>query len=114
MMGLTVRYPDGTGVTFNNARKLYYGIACWELYTRSKDEGGTIVVSIQPTAGVSIEFVEPCRVTRHVGDAEQAVSVMLDVARERSTPYWGVGHDLAELKRRLKDFNATTRTWNQP
>ena len=60
---LTVRFPNGQAVQYNGANFIYHGNnASYELYTKSKDSGGTCVAIIQASAGVIVELVTPCRV----------------------------------------------------
>jgi hypothetical protein len=60
---LTVRFPNGQAVQYNGANFLYHGNnQSFELYTKSKESGGTCVAIIPSSAGALVEFVVPCRV----------------------------------------------------
>jgi hypothetical protein len=61
---MTVRYPSGLSITYNEANWLVYKTdsAAWELYTRNPKSGGFWVASIQNSAGALVEVRPACRV----------------------------------------------------
>ena len=59
---LTVRFPNGQTVQYNNAHHLRYGADGWHLYAADPDKNGKWIASIQVSVGVIVETVTPCRV----------------------------------------------------
>ena len=59
-MALTVRYPSGATVTYNEATFLHRTELGWLLYTK---EGGRWIASVQLASGAVIEAVRPCSTT---------------------------------------------------
>jgi hypothetical protein len=59
---VTVRYPNGLVVKYNNAHFLRYGADGWHLYTNSKEEQW--IATIMPSAGVTVEQTPACSVTQ--------------------------------------------------
>jgi len=56
---MRVRYPNGQMIQYNRANSLHYKSHAWDLYTADPDEGGSWIASIQTSAGVIVEVVEP-------------------------------------------------------
>jgi predicted transcriptional regulator len=72
---LTVRFPNGQVVQYNDANELFYADRYWELF-QDKNRVGW-VASIQVTAGVIVERHQPCAVynpiEREAGDRRDAL-----------------------------------------
>lgn len=100
---LTVRYPDGRVIVYNQAVKLTYTASnhSWEL----ANSRGDWIASIQLSAGVIIEADSPCRITRDLG------AVLEDITDNPEMLRLAPGRILAELKRQLQDFNRQTWCW---
>ena len=67
---MTVRFPSGQAVQYNNANFLKHcDDATWIL---SEIENGKKIAFIQASAGVIVEFVHPCEVYNPLHDNQQA------------------------------------------
>lgn len=105
---LTVRFPDGTAVQYNNA--LYYrvGKETIALYTADPAKEGAFWVATIPAAtNCIIESSPACRVYNAL-HTEAQLRTLLARIRDLNGSAASV---LVEMKTVLKDFNATTRRW---
>lgn len=59
---IIVRYPNGQAIQYNTATFLRYTSLAWEIYTKTPENGGFWVASIQLSAGAIVEVVPACRV----------------------------------------------------
>ena len=57
---ITVRYPNGQAISYNDATYLVHGVNEWILY-KDKDKKYQIAF-IQASAGIIVEFYAPCSV----------------------------------------------------
>ena len=105
-MALTVRYPNGAFFTYNNARKLSYrpDFSSWEL----EDSAGCWVASVQLSSGAIVEAAPPCKVGTN---DKEALGTVLDNLESYSG--WQDAEKLAELKKRLQQFDAKRRFWKK-
>jgi len=62
---ITVRFPNGQAVTYNDATHLIRSEDGWQLHT---EKGGRWVASIQSSAGVIVEAMPPCSVSNPIQD----------------------------------------------
>lgn len=81
---MTVRFPTGLAITYNDARLVYYNDRHWELYTGDKANGGRFIATIQPSAGAVVEVVPPCVVSTAalVGEVNRSRALIERVERE--------------------------------
>lgn len=105
---MTVRFPSGVAVTYNNANFLSYKTSAWELHTGNPDKGGSWVCSIPLSTGCIVEVVQPCVV-------ENATLTLKKALAHLANPVESLrgcdNYSLARLKRKLTCFNARTRCW---
>ena len=99
---LTVRYPNGTTVDFNNGHNVEGGPA-GGLYLVNKK--GNWIAYLPSAADVVVYFDHPCAV--HDGTAEAIKRIANDPDRLRELDY----STLEQLKRALRDFNMQTGRW---
>lgn len=106
-MAMTVRFPNGQAVTYNDAMFCSYGNEIASLYTK---EGGRWIVSIPYESGALIETVRPCRVENPLTavTGEAALEYVLAHAEELANLSRG-GRLLAELKKKLAGFSLRYR-----
>lgn len=105
---MTIRYPNGQSITYNNACFLSYkNNGAWELY-EDKDEKRW-VASIQATAGVILEVKTPCKIENPIVDLtlRKAVEMVIEHIKCLSK------YDVAKLKRKVKDFSTRTYEWKK-
>lgn len=106
---MTVRFPDGVAVTYNDATYMRYGNHAHELYTKNPTEGGKWVASIPVATACIVETCRPCRVEQAALTVEGAAKYLaLNSGELRRLEGW-VARD---LKRALEQFNARTLTWS--
>lgn len=106
-MSMTVRYPNGLVVTYNDAQYLTRG-GEWVLWTANPEKGGTQIAFIQAAAGAIVEFRPAYRAESSTLDLEKAARILSRGAGDlRSQPF----AVLRDLKRELSGFNAKTGAW---
>ena len=106
-MGITLRYPDGTRETFNEAANVKVFNGGLQLVDNDDHWSATI----PPGANVVVEGVEPCAIER--ADAltvNRAVQVLLGSKKQLRRVFWD---DVKLLKRELAKFNAHTGEWRK-
>ncbi|HEX8500761.1 MAG TPA: hypothetical protein VF659_09230 [Pyrinomonadaceae bacterium] len=96
---LTVRFPDGFSVTYNQATKAQFGSA-YHTLLNSKGEW----VAIVPSSCI-IEAGSPCNFSNPNRQPSAMVSYVL--AHLREMPLSSLRH----LKRELQDFDSTKGRW---
>jgi hypothetical protein len=114
-MGMTVRFPNGQAVTYNDANFLTFGNGqVWSLYTKDPEKGGRWLCSISPESGAIVESVPPCKVENPLVKltGEGALDFVLENAEEISKP-WAGARKLAELKKKLARFSTRSKTWRR-
>jgi hypothetical protein len=103
---MTVRFPTGVAVVYNDANYLIYKDKVMELYTK-KD--GHWVCSIPNAASCVVESMPACRV-------ENAALTLKKAAHTLATSIQSLREcecsDLAKLKKLLRQFNARRWRWN--
>ena len=104
---MTVRFPNGTFVSYNNATQARYESYGWVLYTKDPKEGGVWIASIQPSAGAVLEAHEPCRMGTING--QEALRHVADHLRDYMD--YSSRDLLGKIKRGLLGFNARTERW---
>lgn len=105
---MTVRFPTGVSVVYNDANYLKYDAVVWELYTKNPDCGGTWICSIPANTNCVVEHLPACRVENAVMDLKKAANVL---GGSQSQLRKCASGDLAKLKRLLKHFDLRTYTW---
>ncbi|HKO43359.1 MAG TPA: hypothetical protein VJU84_08715 [Pyrinomonadaceae bacterium] len=104
---LTVRFPDGTAVQYNQANYLVCGSTEVSLYSK-KD--GQWIASILNSSGAIVEGSTPCRVYDGRKTTEQLQSL---VPRLRELTSHSDCQVLVEMKRELENFDARRRCWKE-
>lgn len=107
-MSMTVRYPTGLAVTYNDANFLTHGNNQWILSTADPDKGGRKLAFIQQTAGVVVEFVPACRAEFTTLTVFKAAQLLADKPEELRRLQFST---LRDLKRALTGFNSKTGEW---
>jgi len=59
---ITVSFPSGLAVTYNNGWFLVREPQAWLIYNKEPTKGGTLIASIQASAGALVEWEAPCKV----------------------------------------------------
>lgn len=105
---ITVRFPTGVAVQYNDA---HYCERAANGYTDLYSSKGGSWIAQVPTGAAIVEVKRPCRVynsNHEPGSIVDALNKMLgDPAQRTTLPMY----ELAELKSRLKAFNALRRRW---
>ena len=104
---ITIRYPTGLALTYNDATFLRRDNGKFILYTR---EGGNFIAETQASAGATAEFRRPCTID------QGGMSIRKVVERLAGNPFYLHDcsvRDLARLKRALQDVDAGSGTWNR-
>ena len=114
---LTVRYPDGVVVTYNNANELSYSEGVWILFknygVKNKDgeEKKDWVASIQVSAGVIVECQPGLKYfsKNYLPYRENALRFVV----EHLTEFDGSSQEelLKQLKSKLTKYNSQTGLW---
>jgi hypothetical protein len=108
---LTVRYPNGQKLRFNNAHHLLYSETEWCLYESEKQK--KLIAIIQPSAGVIVEFVSPCFVEKeNIELTKRRAFEMVERILAKGLPSEGCGRLTANIKRHLRRFNMQTQRWS--
>lgn len=108
---MTVRYPTGVAVTFNDANWLVpLNDGSWDLYTADPANGGRWVARVQGSAGATLEVIRAAKVETADLDVCKAAKLLADRDGElERLP----GYVLRALKARLTRFNSKTWTWRK-
>lgn len=106
---MTVRFPSGVSVTYNDASWLKYGQHAHELFTADPSKGGLWIVSIPAGADCIIEARPCCKVEQ----AALTVQAAAQHLAQNETALRAVdGWVLRDLKRALQRFNARSQSWS--
>lgn len=114
---ITVRFPSGLSVTYNDANYLTHSSTAHQLWQRKNaaGQGEGFIASIQSSAGAIVEYVKPCRVERVAENLTPETALVLLVQHIRdirpTNRCSGVATNLRSLKGILKQFNSTRATW---
>lgn len=102
---LTVRFPNGQAITYNNANQVFTDAASWDLYTDAQKTKW--IASLAPSSGVILEATKPCRIENSaaIQTLESAANMVLENIHEVR------GSQLAALKEKLTRFNRQSRQW---
>ena len=108
---ITVRYPTGHTVVYNDANYLVRGDVWAILYDSKTDQN--MIASISAQSGASIEFVQPCNIKTDFNTLDDALSyVNSNLDTTESCDTWGKRFKfLKELKAMLHDFDARSGRW---
>jgi len=109
-MSMTVRFPNGQAVTYNDAYLVKHFANHSSLYTKSPEDGGTWICNIPYASGAIIEGTRPCRVENPLMDVtgESALKYVLAHAEELANLSNG-SHLLVQLKKKLAGFSTRYR-----
>lgn len=112
-MAMTVRFPNGQEVTYNDACYLNYKSQGWELYTKDPDKGGSWIVSIQQSSGAIVESMKPCKVQNPLTNVtgEKALEYVIAYITELSKTYSGAKL-VKKLKKKLVQYSTRSGKWS--
>lgn len=105
---ITLRFPSGVAVTYNDANFLQYKDPFVRLMTAAPEKQGRLVAVVPYSSGVVVGFVKPCRVedVARKQTIEGAVELLVrDIRSARNTS------EVARLKLALRAFNAKRHAW---
>ena len=106
---ITVRYPSGIVVTYNDANFLTHDKAGdWALSRRVNGNDVEKIAFIQASAGVIVEFTPACKAEQSALTTRAAAECLSRSDAELRALPRGV---LAALKKRLVKFNARSWRW---
>lgn len=110
---LTVRFPTGVSIRYNEATFVQYTQAAWELYTKDPARGGRWVASVSPFAGGIIEAQPACAVENSTLGltGEKALDYVVDNLRQFSS--YPARRRLKALKAKLAGYNANRCEWKE-
>lgn len=103
---MTVRFPNGQAVTYNDAHFIEHSPVTWRLMDK---EGGRCLAIIQASAGVIVDLVRPCKVENSAQVQTLESAARMVVGNLRDIP----GSIAANLKLQLESFNRQTRRWKK-
>lgn len=103
---LTVRFPNGIAVSYNQACECQVRDRFIELV----DKQGYWYAKIPTGTGCVVESVRPCRVTNKLDTAPEVLNYVLDNLRDKMSQNGGC-EKLAALKAALRKFDARTFAW---
>lgn len=108
---LTVRFPTGVSVRYNQASFISYNNAAWELYTKDPAQGGEFVAIISPQSGCIVESRPASAVENPVTGltGDKALDYVVENIRQFNT--FTNRRKLKQLKAELTDYNAVRREW---
>lgn len=107
---MIVRLQDGTGIKYNDANYVIYNKHAWELYSK---KGGRWIASIVPVANVILEVEPACAVTpAPIASLKTALAFVLEHCEKTGSSWSDEACYMAELKAKLREFNATTKSWS--
>jgi hypothetical protein len=105
---LTVRFPDGTSITYHEANRLVTSQDRWEIYTAM---GGKWIASIMPHAGCIVEATTSVKIENPVDQLtdDHALDYVVKHIEEYSD--WRYNRRLRQLKAKLSRFDAKRGVW---
>jgi hypothetical protein len=103
-MAITIRFPNGQAIRYNTLGYYVQQADGYVLLKKTDTSGWSVRV---PRECV-IESMDPCEVSNPLTDKEKALDILIKGIRGVRDLY-----KLADLKRALQQFNATTKTWNK-
>jgi hypothetical protein len=102
---LTVRFPDGTAIQYNEATTISKTAFGWRLY-KKQDAAGKFegwIADIPSTC--IIEAVRPCSISNPVKEPKAMIAWVTEHLREMPAS------NLVHLKSSLNDFDSRKRRW---
>jgi hypothetical protein len=105
---ITIRFPSGLSITYNNANYLYRELTKTVLYTKSVEEGGKFVAQV--LGDHVVEFEGPCKIENVGIDLSDGKALEIVAQKIRKFKN-GQASKLAEIKAALRDFDARTLSW---
>lgn len=107
---LTVRFPNGQKLTYNDAHYVSRDETFWDLYSDS--EKTHWIASIQGSAGGIVESEKPCRVeNENIGLTERRAFEIVEAVLSEGRHGERCGSLTAKIKRHLRHFNTKTWRW---
>jgi hypothetical protein len=106
---LTVRFPNGQAVTYNDANFCRYTEHTFNLWTK---EGGTWIATITYESGAIIEAVPPCKVENPIAAMTLKVACEMVLASARNANY-RESILLADVKKMLRKFHGQRHVWSK-
>ena len=109
-MSLTVRYPTGHTVVYQNANYVIHGQDKFQLKT--KQDGSTVAL-IAYASGACVEFEHPSNIKTEFNTLDDALQyVVNNLDTETSLNTWGARFRFVRrLKRLLRRFDARDGRW---
>lgn len=111
MAMITVRFPSGFSIQYNDAAYAVRLPHYTDLYT-SSDESTRRWVAQVPTQGCVVEVVQPCRTYDANAVSSDAVAAVARLLEDPSQRLRCDSYVVSRIKRACGDFNATTRRWS--
>lgn len=109
---LTVRYPNGTVVTYNDATDHSLDPHGGIHIVQRKDKQDYWIAYIQPSAMATVEYVRACKVeTPEKATLENGLRFVLEHLKQFDG--WNNVSQLKKLKRLLSKFNTRTGAWKE-
>lgn len=111
---ITVRFPTGLKVQYNDAAYVeYHNIYGQAQYRIMDKEGGRLYALVPMSSGALIEFTKPCVATMTSGAETNQERIQWLIDHGRSMAGWGELGLLADFKKMLHHFDARARTWKK-
>lgn len=102
---MTVRFPNGQFVQYNNAAYLVRDGNDWCLYTAKPDSGGKWIASISAAGGCVVEGTSPCKIGVIHIEPDKFIDELVDRLKEVTA------YRLARLKSALRKFDSRSYCW---
>lgn len=108
---LTVRFPSGVSIRYNDANYTTRGDNFFQLYTKDPNQGGKWVATVSTQGGCVIEAIPACKVENPVNNLTGEAALKHVVNNIRDFDGYSNGRMLQQLKAELVNFNAQMRQW---
>jgi hypothetical protein len=113
-MSLTVRFPSGVSMTYNDVNYIDWGDG-ERIYLKRKDEKGNFHwhATVLKSSGAVLEWVRPCQVmAAPIPAGKDMLQELCNAVRDKRISSWDELDLLAQLKGRLRTFNSKRKRWN--
>jgi hypothetical protein len=105
---MTVRFPNGFSVTYNDAHFAHRGAAYTDLYTESNQAKRKWIAQVPNTA--LIEYRPACKAFQ-VGAGDQLEQILHSLENRAIGHDWSTANMLKRIKLALVDFDARRGCW---
>lgn len=113
---MTVRFPSGLSITYNNANFINRSTDGIRLYPSMEDSHANInmIAFIQSSAGAVIESVIPCKTELLLKELTDTELLKEFKKRLQLKEFKGYSNswELSNIKKMLKSFNCKTAKWS--